>query len=122
MEVEFVAQALQLVHARAHPEVASPTTRQALASLGAAGALPAADAALLIRADRAWRTVQGMLRLTEGRAPAETLSAASAAALLRAAAAAGFAAVDVAELRATLDALAREVRAAFVRHVGEIGT
>ena len=122
MEVELLAQALQLVHAGAHPDLPHPSTRVALARLGAAGALPASDAALLVRADRVWRTVQGMLRLTEGRTPAEQLAPASAAALLRAAAAAGIAAVDVAALRATLDALAQDVRAAFVRHVGAIET
>ena len=122
MEVELVAQTLQLVHARGHPDVPHPGTRIALQRLGAAGLLAADDAALLVRAERSWRTVQGMLRLTEGRAPGEQLAAASADALLRAAAVAGIAAVDLAGLRATLDALAREVRAAFVRHVGEIGT
>lgn len=122
MEVELVAQTLQLVHARAHPGVLHPTTRVALAHLGEAGLLPAADAARLIRADRAWRTVQGMLRLTEGRTPTEQLSPASAEALLRAMAATGNAAIDVPHLRATLDALAQEVRAAFVRHVGAIET
>jgi glutamate-ammonia-ligase adenylyltransferase len=120
MEVEFVAQALQLIHAPAHPDVASPTTREALARLHAIGALDAADAETLLRADRAWRTVAGILRLTEGRLPGEALSAASAEALLRAATAAGLAGVDVAGLRATLDALARAVRATFIRLVGAI--
>jgi glutamate-ammonia-ligase adenylyltransferase len=120
MEVEFIAQALQLVFAPKHPEVNSPTTRDAFRCLHEAGALAEADAALLIRADRIWRTVQGMLRLTEGPAPRETLSDAAAAALLAATRAAGVAAVDAAGLRATLDALAQQVRAAFVRLVGEI--
>ena len=120
MEVELLAQALQLANA-AHPEALNPTTRAALAGLAAAGALAAEDAELLVLADRAWRTVQGMLRLTEGR-PAETLAEASADALLRAASVAGIEAVDVSALRATLDALARDVRAAFVRNVGEIET
>jgi glutamate-ammonia-ligase adenylyltransferase len=120
MEVEFVAQTMQLVHAPAHPDLPHPTTRIALQRLGAAGLLARDQAALLVRADHAWRTVQGMLRLTEGRAPGDRLSPASAEALLRAAQAAGIAAVDVAGLRATLDALAREVRALFVRHVGDI--
>ncbi len=120
MEVELLAQTLQLVHARAHPGVPHPTTRVALARLGEAALLAPEDAALLVRADRAWRTVQGMLRLTEGRAPGEQLAAASADALLRAAAEAGLPAVDLVGLRTTLDALARDVRAAFVRHVGEI--
>jgi len=116
MEVEFIAQALQLVH----PAAASPTTRDALARLHDAGALRRDDAALLIRADHIWRTVQGMLRLTDGPAPRDALAEASADALLAATQAAGVAAVDVAALRATLDQLAQQVRAAFVRLVGEI--
>ncbi len=120
IEVEFVAQTLQLVHARDHPGLPHPTTRIALERLGAAGLLAGDAASVLTGADRAWRTVQGMLRLTEGRAPGSRLSPASAEALLRATRAAGIAAVDVAGLRATLDALARDVRALFVRHVGEI--
>jgi glutamate-ammonia-ligase adenylyltransferase len=61
-----------------------------------------------------------MLRITIGRtAPAE-LPEATARPLLRAAAAAGAPAVDLPALRASLDALAADVRAAFVRHVGEI--
>ncbi|MCC6717746.1 MAG: bifunctional [glutamine synthetase] adenylyltransferase/[glutamine synthetase]-adenylyl-L-tyrosine phosphorylase [Acetobacteraceae bacterium] len=117
IEVEFIAQVLQLVHADALPAV--PTTRIALARLRDAGKLPAEDAALLIRADRIWRTVQGMLRITYGRQPAEKLSEAAAAALIRAAAAAGAPSVDVAQLHATLAELAQQVRAEFTRHVGE---
>jgi len=120
MEVEFIAQAMQLVHARAHPEVLSPATRDALSRLNERGLLRSDDAALLIRADRIWRTVLGMLRLTDGPAPREALSEAAADALLAAARAAGLAAVDVAGLRATLDQLAAQVRAAFVRLIGEI--
>jgi hypothetical protein len=72
-----------------------------------------------------------LLRITYGHAPAEKLSEAAGAALLRAVAAAGLrveepggmpAPVDLTALRATLDALAHDVRAAFVRHVGEIGS
>ncbi len=118
IEVEFIAQVLQLAAHR--PEVFHPTTRLALTRLAEAGSLTPADAAALIRADRIWRTVQGMLRITYGRAPAEKLSDASAAALLRAAKAAGVEAVDVDALRAKLEGLAREVRALFNRHVGEI--
>jgi [glutamine synthetase] adenylyltransferase / [glutamine synthetase]-adenylyl-L-tyrosine phosphorylase len=120
VEVEFIAQVLQLIHARHDPGVCSPTTRVALTRLRDAGHLPRADADLLIRADRVWRTVQGMLRITIGRtAPAE-LPEATARPLLRAACASGAPAVDLPALRASLDALAVDVRAAFVRHIGEI--
>jgi [glutamine synthetase] adenylyltransferase / [glutamine synthetase]-adenylyl-L-tyrosine phosphorylase len=116
IDVEFVAQVLQLIHAHAAPELCSPTTRVALTRLAEAGKLPADDAALLIHADHVWRTVQGMLRITVGRGARENLPDASAHALLRAAGAA----VDLDALRATLDDLARQVRAAFVRQIGEI--
>jgi [glutamine synthetase] adenylyltransferase / [glutamine synthetase]-adenylyl-L-tyrosine phosphorylase len=122
IEVEFVAQVLQLIHARSAPELCSPTTRIALARLARAGLLPAADAALLIRADHVWRTVQGMLRITVGRGARGDLPDASARALLRAVATAvdRTGPVDLAWLRATLDDLAQEVRAAFSCYVGEM--
>lgn len=113
MEVEFVAQALQLVHARAHPEVLSPITRIALRRLADARLLDLADAELLTRADHLWRTIQGMLRVTLGHAAGAELPGPSAETLARAAGV-----VDVAELRATMTELAREVRAAFERLVG----
>jgi len=116
IEVEFVAQVLQLLHARDVPGVLSPTTREALHRLATAGVLSVPDAAMLIRADHAWRTVQGMLRITVGRDARETLSEASARPLLRA-----MGAADLATLRAGLDALAADVRAAFVRYVGPVG-
>lgn len=115
IEVEFIAQVLQLLHAREAPGLCSPTTREALARLAKAGRLPEDDATLLIRADHVWRTVQGMLRITVGRGAREALPDASAQALLRAVGGV----VDLDALRATLDDLARQVRSAFVRHIGE---
>jgi glutamate-ammonia-ligase adenylyltransferase len=123
IEVEFIAQALQLIH----PQAARQSTREAFAALHEVGALPQADAAMLIRADFVWRTVQGMLRITSGRAPGAVLPEASAERLTRAAAhalacdgALDVRRLDVSTLRATLDIVARDVRAAFIRHVGEI--
>ena len=123
VEVEFIAQVLQLIHARNAPELCSPTTRVALARLARAGKLPPADGATLIRADLLWRTVQGMLRITLGRGAPADLPEASAQALLRAVSAVlpDSPPVDLAALRATLDATAEQVRNAFTRHVGEIG-
>ena len=105
IEVEFIAQALQLAAAAAAmPELCHPTTREALRRLATGGMLAAADAALLIRADRLWRSVQGMLRITLGRAPPETLPEASARALLRAVAPLlAPRPVDVPALRVSLD-------------------
>jgi [glutamine synthetase] adenylyltransferase / [glutamine synthetase]-adenylyl-L-tyrosine phosphorylase len=122
VEVEFIAQVLQLIHAREAPELCSPTTRIALARLAKAGPLSADDATLLISADHVWRTVQGMLRITVGRSAREELPDASARALIGAVAEAmdRTGPVDLAWLRGTLDDLARQVRAAFVRYIGEI--
>lgn len=120
IEVEFIAQVLQLIHAGNRPDICHPTLRIALRRLADAGLLPPEDAALLIHADHAWRTVQGMLRIVVGRKVGETLPDASARPLLAAAAAAGMDAPDVAGLRETLDNLAHQMRAAFVRHIGEI--
>jgi glutamate-ammonia-ligase adenylyltransferase len=116
IEVEFIAQVLQLLHAGEMAGVLSPTTRETLRRLGEAGVLPRPDVALLIRADHTWRTVQGMLRITVGQDAEETLPDAPARPLLRATGA-----LDLVGLRAELDALAVEVRGAFVRYVGTVG-
>jgi glutamate-ammonia-ligase adenylyltransferase len=117
MDVEFIAQALQLVHA-ARPALLHPCTRVALARLGDSGVLPETDAARLIQADRIWRAVQGLLRITGGRAvpqaPAPAAEARIARALERLGAPGQGAPLD------RLDRLADHVRAAFARHVGEI--
>ena len=120
VEVEFVAQVLQLVNAGA--DVLDSNTCAALDRLAAAGVLPQAEAAMLARADRAWRSLQGMLRLTigPGGAHEDALAPASVEALLHAMRGVGVAAVDLAGLRRSLDAVADEVRAAFVRHVGKV--
>ena len=69
IEVEFITQALELIH----PAVANPTTRVAVQNLADSGVLSAPDAALLVRADRTWRSVQGLLRIAYGRNPPEPL-------------------------------------------------
>jgi glutamate-ammonia-ligase adenylyltransferase len=125
IEVEFVAQVLQLTAARDRPALRDQTTRTALRHLETAGLLAAPDAALLVRADRVWRTVQGILRITLGRTVPADLPEAPARTLLRAAGLAlgqtvGETAVDLPALQATLDALAQAVRAVFVRLVGEV--
>jgi len=115
IEVEFISQTLQLLHASDLPGALSPTTREALARLADAGVLPAEDAALLIRADHTWRTVQGMLRITVGREAGEVLPEASALPLLWA-----LRAKDLPSLRTDLDRLAEAVRASFVRLIGPV--
>jgi len=120
IEVEFICQTLLLIHAAEQPKLRSQTTRIALQHLADAGVLTADAASTLVRADRVWRTVQGMLRIMLGRSPPDNLPVATAQPLLRAANAAGASAVDLAGLRLTLDAMARDVRALFLSHVGDI--
>jgi len=120
VEVEFIAQVLQLVHAREHPSVSSPTTRIAFRRLRDAGLLGCRDAAVLIHADHVWRTIQGMLRVTVGQIDTDVLPAASVSPLLRAAALAGVSAATNADLLRKLDDIAHQVRNLFVRHVGDL--
>ena len=50
MDIEFIAQALQLIHAPAHPAILDTNTIAALDKMAAAGFLEGADARLLIEA------------------------------------------------------------------------
>ncbi|MGC8475786.1 MAG: bifunctional [glutamine synthetase] adenylyltransferase/[glutamine synthetase]-adenylyl-L-tyrosine phosphorylase [Acetobacteraceae bacterium] len=120
MEVAFIAEVLQLTAAR--PDCLEPGTGPALRALAAAGVLAGEDAARLIAADRLWRTVQGMLRITLGRAPPATLPEASVRTLLRAVGQARGETppLDLAGLLAILDREAAATRALFVKLVGEL--
>jgi len=60
-----------------------------------------------------WRSVQGLLRITIGRVIPPDLPEPAVQALLPA-----VGAVDLADLHATLDALAQQVRSLFTRLVG----
>ena len=115
METEFIAQALQLLHAR-QKGVLSPSTSEAFANLARIGALPATDAHMLIAADATWRAVQGVLRIALGRAIPQSPPGPVLEKLLHVTRLGP----DEAALRAGLDAIAAQIRAAFVRHVGEI--
>ena len=63
VDLEFIAQYLQLVHAADHPEILSPNTATALANLGRAGLLPAAAADALLPAARLFHNLTQVLRL-----------------------------------------------------------
>jgi len=112
IEVEFIAQALQLI---APAAARDPVTRVALDRLGQAGLLGAEEAALLIRADHLWRSVQALVRLTVGGAQAPP---AAACALL--ARQLHLTPLDAGPLRAKLEAMAGDVRAIFVRRIGSV--
>jgi [glutamine synthetase] adenylyltransferase / [glutamine synthetase]-adenylyl-L-tyrosine phosphorylase len=121
VEVEFIAQALQLRHGAETPGVLSPTTREALARLGAAGLLPEDETAALVAADRLWREIIGVVRLTVGRTRDTALPAPAAAALLRIAAPLiDPPPVDLDGLREQMLDTAATVRAIFERRVGAL--
>jgi glutamate-ammonia-ligase adenylyltransferase len=64
VDIEFIAQYLQLRHAADVPEVVHASTRRALRALADHALLDAADADVLSSALKLWQEVQGMLRLT----------------------------------------------------------
>ena len=64
VDVEFIAQYLQLLNGAAHPEILSPTSHVALGNLSKAGLLDAQTAEGLIEALDLWQSLQGFLRLT----------------------------------------------------------
>ncbi|MBM3546963.1 MAG: bifunctional [glutamine synthetase] adenylyltransferase/[glutamine synthetase]-adenylyl-L-tyrosine phosphorylase [Alphaproteobacteria bacterium] len=66
VDIEFMAQYLQLLHAPRTPEVLAANTTDAIGRLAGAGALDRTDADRLIEAMRLWRRLQGFLRVTTG--------------------------------------------------------
>ena len=72
VDVEFLAQALQLVHGATQPDVRRPSTTAALRALGRAGALAPDTAAALSEHYRFLRRVSAALRLLGAR-PTDTL-------------------------------------------------
>lgn len=123
LEGEFVCQVLQLIHAARDPEVLATTTAEALERLARAGALAADEAEELAAAMRLFRAVQGVLRLTVGRPRSEAeIPGPVGEALCRAATASGAAdAVDLRGLAAQMRDAAQRIRAAFNRHVADLG-
>ncbi len=113
IEVEFAVQTALLLTPAARP---APTIHVAIDRLAQAGALDAADTATLREADRLWRTVQGLLRITVGPRPPDTLPEPAAEALHRATGD-----VDADAFRARLSDTGARVRAVFNARVGAIG-
>jgi glutamate-ammonia-ligase adenylyltransferase len=72
VDVEFLAQALQLVHGHQKPDVRRFTTTAALNGLARAGALERAAAAGLIERYRLLRRISAALRLLGAR-PSDTI-------------------------------------------------
>jgi [glutamine synthetase] adenylyltransferase / [glutamine synthetase]-adenylyl-L-tyrosine phosphorylase len=117
VDVEFIAQYLELREAAATPAVLRPSTRGALAALAEHGRLADADAEILLTALRLWQTIQGMLRLTLEREPANdeaSLPEALKQALVRATAEA-----DFARLTLHMKETAHAVRTVYDRLIGQ---
>lgn len=115
LDLEFIAQYLQLREAHRHPEVLDGNTAEAFRKLGAAGILDDEEALFLASATRIWRNLQGLLRLTVGR----NFDPESAPEALKRRLARTGRAVDFATLERNVEKMSDAVRAAFARHIGE---
>ncbi len=109
VDIEFIAQYLQLRHAASHPEVLARNTTDALSLLANAGVLDGSVADELIAAMHLWRKVQGLLRLSFG----AEFDARSAPEGARAVLARAAGADDFAELRERVVATAASVHRRF---------
>jgi glutamate-ammonia-ligase adenylyltransferase len=121
VEVEFIAQALQLHHAPRHPEVLATTTHIAIANLAKIGALDAAEAEGLIAAERLWRGISGILRLSLGPWREDALPEPAASTVLRVAGPlCATPPVDLPGLRAQMEESAALVRKVFEARLGRL--
>jgi glutamate-ammonia-ligase adenylyltransferase len=114
VDIEFVAQALQLVHAPAQPEVLNPNTIAALHNLGAAGILSGADTAILVASAALQHALTQVLRV----ALDETPKMAEATPGLKALLVEAGGAADFAALEARLFELQARTRGIFERVLG----
>jgi glutamate-ammonia-ligase adenylyltransferase len=114
MEVAFIAEALQLIHGPADPEVFRANTSEAFKALSSLGYLPEADAMQLIAADFLWRSIQGIDRLTGLRETEIDPPAAMLTPLLRATAT-----PDLPALRVAMAQASKRVREYFNKYISE---
>src|SRR5215472_1321111 len=109
IDIEFIAQYLQLRGAHQCPEVLRQNTGAALAALARAGVLETGAAEDLDQALTLWRNVQGLLKLTVE----EPFDEAAAPPALRANLARGAGAIDFDRLKSDMSAAAEQVRARY---------
>jgi glutamate-ammonia-ligase adenylyltransferase len=113
VDIEFIAQYLQLREAADRPLVLHQNTQAALAALAAAAALPG-DAGVALAASLAlWRELQGLIKLTLDEPIDEATAAPALAALL----AAGSESFEFAAVAARMDRAAAEALAWYERLV-----
>ncbi len=115
VDLEFLAQYLQLRHGAAHPKVLDRSSQGAFAKLAEAGLIGASLAGRLIEATQLMRQVQGYLRLTTS----GDLDGEAAPEGLRAALAEAAGAPDFAALTDTLITTAQVAHEAFVEIIEE---
>lgn len=121
IEVEFIAQAMTVAHAPEHPRLLRRTTRLVLGELGRQGLIDEREAATLIQAERLWRALLGLMRLTVGKWKEPGLPVTVEEALRLGAGTLVHQEVhDLAELRELMAAHAATVRAGFERHLGSL--
>jgi glutamate-ammonia-ligase adenylyltransferase len=109
VDIEFIAQFLQLRDAAAKPGILDVNTIAALKKLAAAGSLAGDVETDLLNALTLWRDVQSLLKLTAEEPFDEDAATPSLKALL----ATGAGAVDFAALKAKMDAAARRAFAHY---------
>ncbi|HUN45135.1 MAG TPA: bifunctional [glutamine synthetase] adenylyltransferase/[glutamine synthetase]-adenylyl-L-tyrosine phosphorylase [Stellaceae bacterium] len=109
VDIEFVAQYLQLRRAHDHPSVLRQNTGDALQALMEATLLDRATTASLLEALDLWRNVQGLIKLCVD----EPFDEAAASPALRAILAGGTGAIDFEHLKADMSAAAARVRTQY---------
>ena len=114
IELAFVAEALQLIHGPAQPDLLRANTSEALRALQKAGHLSKSDASVLQAADFLWRTIQGIDRITGLREQDINPPPTMLAPLLRATGTG-----SLADLRATMAQAEDDVHDCFARHIGK---
>ncbi|MEE2980741.1 MAG: glutamine-synthetase adenylyltransferase, partial [Pseudomonadota bacterium] len=115
VDLEFIAEYLQLRHGAEHPDATAPNTVEAFRRLDAAGLLETDDTAALISASLLMRRVRGMLRLTVDGIQVEHQSSPA----LRAALARTGEAADFDDLRDKIMAAQDSVRSIYARLIDE---
>jgi len=113
IDIEFIAQYLQLRWAHQCPEVLRQNSGAALVALGRAGVLDTGAAEELDRALAFWRNVQGLLKLTVE----EPFDEGAAPPALRAILARGAGAIDFDRLKSDMSAAAAQVRTYYSKLV-----
>jgi len=114
VDIEFIAQALQLVHAHDLPEILNTNTVAALHNLNGAGFLSAADTATLVASARLQHALTQVLRIALDETPDIEQATPGLKGLLTRAAELG----SFAQLQARLTRLQGDTRAIFTRLMG----